>query len=399
MSIKKRLIAALMSCAVIASAAVVPSSYAVDFDVDDVDLELLEEEENINAANAAFDTDLDIVEESDINASSNFSDFATDSKTGLMYRIYTDPKTGKKSAYVYSAGFKDSMNNLHPNNTTTSVTIPATLGGAPVTYIGDYAFRNHTALQKVVMPDSVTEIGISSFNGCTALTNVTFSKNLKGLSVYSFENCTALRDVALPDTVQYIYIGSFHGCTSLNSFHIPSRLTYCGGNGSIFNGCLNLRKITFSKYTFLEASKKSTAEFSSDKLYIPASVNEITVDGGKLNTVKDSSTYEFIILGFAGSYAEKFAKAQGVKFLALKPNGLGDIDGDNAIDALDASAVLIAYSQMATKTSITINDVQLKAADVDKNGAVDALDASAILSYYAYTATGGNDTIENFLKK
>ena len=94
--------------------------------------------------------------------------------------------------------------------------------------------------------------------------------------------------------------------------------------------------------------------------------------------------------------AQPYAEEYGYDFVGCS---LGDINGDGAINALDASSVLVEYSSVATGKNSTFNVVQKGAADVNKDGAIDALDASVILSYYAYTATGGTGSLADFLNK
>ena len=56
-----------------------------------------------------------------------------------------------------------------------SIVIPATYEGLPVTGIGNYAFDRCSRLTSVVIPDSVTSIGSSAFYQCSSLTSITFN--------------------------------------------------------------------------------------------------------------------------------------------------------------------------------------------------------------------------------
>lgn len=81
-----------------------------------------------------------------------------------------------------------------------------------------------------------------------------------------------------------------------------------------------------------------------------------------------------------------------------KPGGIGDINGDNAVDSIDASYVLAEYAKTSTGKG-EMNELQREASDVNFSGTVDSIDASVIMKYYAYTATGGKKTFEKYLEK
>lgn len=79
----------------------------------------------------------------------------------------------------------------------------------------------------------------------------------------------------------------------------------------------------------------------------------------------------------------------------------GDVNGDKAVDSIDASSILAEYARQSSSDVFgTFSAGQKKAGDLDNNGKVDSSDASVILSYYAYTSTttGNVKSIEEFIK-
>ena len=61
---------------------------------------------------------------------------------------------------------------------------------------------------------------------------------------------------------------------------------------------------------------------------------------------------------------------------------LPDLDGDGAVTAADASAILDAYTAMSTGQDPGLTPEQLLAADADKDGTITAADASLVLEFY-----------------
>ncbi|MBR5164399.1 MAG: hypothetical protein IKW87_02455 [Ruminococcus sp.] len=82
------------------------------------------------------------------------------------------------------------------------------------------------------------------------------------------------------------------------------------------------------------------------------------------------------------------------------PSGgkLGDANLDGAVDAKDASLVLVEYALLSTDKPETFTAQQKKNGDVNFDGKIDSKDASRILSYYSYLSTGGSDIMEEWVK-
>ena len=92
------------------------------------------------------------------------------------------------------------------------------------------------------------------------------------------------------------------------------------------------------------------------------------------------------------------AKAGGGTFHFAKLS-LGDVNTDGAVDAKDASAVLVAYAKASTGKDTDLTDEQKIAADINYDGHVDAKDASQILVYYSYLSTGGTKSLIEYFNK
>lgn len=66
---------------------------------------------------------------------------------------------------------------------------------------------------------------------------------------------------------------------------------------------------------------------------------------------------------------------------------VGEVNGDNVIDANDSSVILNAYALLSTGEISALSEEQQNTADVNNDGLVDANDASVILDYYSYLST------------
>ena len=139
-----------------------------------------------------------------------------------------------------------------------NITIPSSLGGYPVTTIGDYAFDRCDYLYSVTIPDSVTTIGYgaffacnslqsitigsgvttigdSAFCDCSSVTSVTLGNGVKTIGKSAFLRCRNLTELIIPIGVTAIGDRAFLGCNKLNDINIPDSVTTIGG--AAFYGC------------------------------------------------------------------------------------------------------------------------------------------------------------------
>ncbi len=106
----------------------------------------------------------------------------------------------------------------------TNVVVPDSLGGAPVTAFGAYAFEGNTKMVSVTIPAGVASI-----------------------SDRCFLDCTALASIIIPSKVYEININAFLGCTKLTEFIVDnSNIRYSSKNGVLLNS-LGTTLIQFPK--------------------------------------------------------------------------------------------------------------------------------------------------------
>ena len=85
------------------------------------------------------------------------------------------------------------------NGTDASVTVPATLGGKPVTGIGEQAFYGNEALTELTIQEGVTSIGRLAFENCWNMTRVMLPSTLKTVDEGAFTLCGFIERVEISD--------------------------------------------------------------------------------------------------------------------------------------------------------------------------------------------------------
>ena len=100
-----------------------------------------------------------------------------------------------------------------------TLTVPETLGGLPVTAIGDYAFYGCFRLSGIEIPPTVTSIGSYAFAACTNLSpGITIPESVESMGSYVFQGCKLLRVVRYlgnsPNAGAALYAGAPSGLVS-----------------------------------------------------------------------------------------------------------------------------------------------------------------------------------------
>ena len=153
-----------------------------------------------------------------------------------------------------------------------------------VTHIATGAFARAT-LASITLPDTVQTIGNGAFSDCDCLETIELSQGITSIEQYAFYGCKKLKTITLPASLRSIGRNTFEGCSSLTEIEIPQGVTEL--DGKMFGRCTALESIT-----------------------IP-------------NTVANISVFAFddcanvTVKGQANSYAQTFAKENGMTFLDI----------------------------------------------------------------------------------
>ena len=149
------------------------------------------------------------------------------------------------------------------DNNSSYVTIPNSIGGQSVKFIGSEAFKDCTTICSITIPNTITNIDSSAFENCSGLLSITFSSStsapsqLYAIGTSAFKGCTSLNSITLPESVQHIDDGAFQNCTNLSSVTVKrdtASITHLGVN--VFKDCKSTLQITVPSNRVAEYKNK-----------------------------------------------------------------------------------------------------------------------------------------------
>lgn len=76
---------------------------------------------------------------------------------------------------------------------------------------------------------------------------------------------------------------------------------------------------------------------------------------------------------------------------------IGDLDKDEAVNAVDAAEILAAAASEGSGSDSGLNNGQQYAADVNSDGVFNAIDAALVLEYAAYAGAGGEVSLSEYI--
>ncbi len=148
------------------------------------------------------------------------------------------------------------------------IVIPQTLGGIPVTGIGEKAFYYCNgitsvmiddniksigksafafcgALSEVILPDTIEDIPDEAFYMCFNLSKVNLSKtNIKRIGVRAFGYCEFIQNVTLPETLEKVDAEAFNWCSSIENIIIGKNASEIALEA--FSKCYAIRNVYYT---------------------------------------------------------------------------------------------------------------------------------------------------------
>lgn len=200
-----------------------------------------------------------------------------------------------------------------------SVEIPESINGYPVTEIGDSAFKGNFSLKNAEIPDSVKIIGDYAFNDCTGLESITIPESVEKIGKSAFFYCTRLENVNVSDGIKTIGDGAFFGCYSLKSFKITESVNSVGEYA--FGRCSELKSVTVEN-GIKSVSNQMFADCTSlNEIVLPNSIESI----GRRAFLNCSALESFELPDSIDTIADyAFYGCSGINNLSISAKTIGD---------------------------------------------------------------------------
>lgn len=221
--------------------------------------------------------------------------------------------------------------------------------GNKLKIIENNCFENAKALEKIIIRSGVERIKFYAFSNCPKLKEVTFNEGIKYIENNAFEKCTSLCNIKLPDSLEVLDNWAFSD-SGLMSIEFGKNIKTIDYNaaGYAFQHCI------YQKYARLPG---------------------------------------FVINGYAGTDAQRYAEEYGFEFVNLEKSQpkiadkpfdhsvfiKGDVNKDGKVNVDDATLVQKYLSEFES-----LDDIQLSNAIVyDCKGKVCVNSVTAIQKFVA----------------
>lgn len=246
-----------------------------------------------------------------------------------------------------------------------TVNLPSNL-----TFIGYDAFYM-SSLEEITIPRNVTEIEEgNTFGYCDSLKTVIFEEGsiLDKINGGMFVQCSALETIVLPDSLMTIESSAFSGCTSLKSISIPETCTNIDFNA--FYGCRALEEITFEGSNpayIVKDGAVMNAGGTEIYLILPQTTGSYTIpenvvirDGAFMNTNLD----EIVIPASMTTIPKYWLSGISADTTIVIPEGVETI-GEAAFAYADITSIRIPASVTSIGKNAFFNCINLKTVTIE----------------------------------
>ena len=263
------------------------------------------------------------------------------------------------------------------------VTIPGNYDNYSVTKLGSNALSGNAEMQVLNLPTTMKKIENNSLSNCTALSSVRFPTYIISLGEYVCLNCTSLQTAYVYASINKLPDYSFAGCSSLTTVDLNNSITSIGAYA--FQDCTSLSKINFLSgvssigiHSFENTAVKNiTIPESIDTIPEYAFANCSSLEYMKIpksvTAINSTAFYNDsnLVLGvYKDSYALQYAEENKIDHIVLDGDKIGDVNGDGAVDILDATEI-----QKYAAESTDFTDEQFELGDINKDGYCNVIDA------------------------
>jgi len=173
------------------------------------------------------------------NQSAWSSQFGSISESNTSVDPFPEPYTDAQGVEYTLIGSGDYQGTYfvsgHTNTCSGAVTIPATINGKTVSYIGHGAFKSLSGLTSVTIENGINSIRSNAFSGCSNLSSVVLPNSLTQIGNNSFANCCKLASVIIPSSVVRVDAHAFGSCEKLTSATLECNVSSLWTQ--VFNGC------------------------------------------------------------------------------------------------------------------------------------------------------------------
>ena len=124
--------------------------------------------------------------------------------SGILETVAKAEGTGNEECeytYTVDSGFATITGYIGSD---TEIVTPATLGGYPVTCIGDYAFKGKNIIS-LVISEGVVRAGVSAFSNCSSMAEIRLPSTLQTISYGGFDYDTSLENINVADGNPYFF--------------------------------------------------------------------------------------------------------------------------------------------------------------------------------------------------